>query len=102
MRLAIFESVVYRKRFELAYLNPLSIYMFAQNYIGDFDNVLAGVDISYTLNGVGRIYLALSCDEFERIVPSVFFSWARNIVAIQGGVDIPVSVGAVVGWGVLA
>lgn len=94
LRLAIFESVVYRKRFELAYLNPLSIYMFAQNYIGDFDNVLAGVDISYTLNGVGRVYLALSCDEFERIVPSIFFSWARNIVAIQGGVDIPVSFGS--------
>lgn len=93
LKLAIFESVVYRKRFELAYLNPLSIYMFAQNYIGDFDNVLAGVDFSYTLKNVGKVYLALSVDEFAKVTPQLFFSWPRNIVAIQGGVNVPVSVG---------
>lgn len=93
LKFSIYESVIYRKRFELAYLNPLSVYMFAQNYIGDFDNVLAGVDLSYTLKGVGEVYLALALDECESINPKAFFTWARNIIAIQWGVNVPVSLG---------
>ena len=93
LKFSIYESVIYRKRFELAYLNPLSIYMFAQNYIGDFDNVLAGVDLSYTLKGVGEVYFALALDECESIKPKTFFTWARNIIAIQGGLNVPVSLG---------
>lgn len=91
--LSIYESVIYRKRFELAYLNPLSIYMFAQNYIGDFDNVLAGIDLSYILKDIGKVYFALAIDECERINPKTFFTWARNIIALQGGLNVPVSLG---------
>ena len=93
LKLSIYESVIYRKRFEIAYLNPLSIYMFAQNYIGDFDNVLAGIDISYTFKGLGKVYFALALDECESIKPKTFFTWARNIIALQGGVNVPVSLG---------
>ncbi|MBQ0070913.1 MAG: hypothetical protein KBS81_03520, partial [Spirochaetales bacterium] len=92
LKLSIFESVVWRKRFELAYMNPLCIYMFAQNYIGDFDNMLAGADFSYTLPGVGKFYGALAIDELNSANPKKMISWARNIVALQGGVKMPLPV----------
>ena len=86
-RASIYESVIWRKRFELAYLNPLGVYMFAQNYIGDYDNMLAGLDVTYTWKGVGRFYAALAIDEMNKA--SLFC--ARNIFAYQAGVtlDIP-------------
>ena len=88
LRASVFESVIWRKRFELAYFNPVGIYMFAQNYIGDFDNMMAGGDLTYTWKGVGRFYLAFAIDELNKA--SLFC--ARNIIAYQGGAtfDIPV------------
>ncbi len=87
LRASIYESVIWRKRFELAYLNPVGIYMFAQNYIGDYDNMLAGADLTYTWKGVGKFYLAFAIDELNKA--KLF--WARNIIAYQGGAtfDIP-------------
>lgn len=93
-RAAIFESVVWRKRFEMAYLNPLCVYMFAQNYIGDFDNVLAGFDFSYTWNGIGRFYLAMALDEFNSLNGGKVLSSARNIIALQAGMEVAVPFGA--------
>ena len=90
---AIFESVVWRKRFELAYLNPLCVYMFAQNYIGDFDNVMAGLDFSYTWNGIGRFYAALALDEFNSLNGGKVLSSARNIIALQAGMEVAVPFG---------
>lgn len=83
LKTSIWESVIWRKRFELAYLNPLAIYMFSQNFLGDYDNVLAGVDASYTIKGVGQVYGALSFDELNRIKKP--FSCPRNILAYQMG-----------------
>ncbi len=89
-RFSIYESVVWRKRAELAYWNPLSVYMFAQNYLGDFDNVLAGMDFSYTIKKVGKLYLGFAMDEFNSLNPKYWLSYARNIVALQGGMNINV------------
>ena len=83
VKAAIWESVVWRKRFELSYLNPLAIYMFTQNTLGDYDNCLAGVDLSYTAPGVGTFYAALAMDElnsYEHPLTS-----PRNILAYQAG-----------------
>lgn len=90
---AIYESCVWRKRFELAYLNPLSIYMFAQNSLGDFDNMLAGLDFSYVIKGFGKLYGALAIDEMNSKNPKRFISHARNIIALQGGIAVPVGMG---------
>ena len=89
LKTSIWESVIWRKRFELGYLNPLSIYMFTQNALGDYDNVLAGVDASYTIKGLGTVYGAISFDELNRIKKP--FSCVRNILAYQGGIvlDVP-------------
>ena len=80
-RASIYESVVWRKRFELAYLNPFSVYMFAQNYIGDMDNILIGLDASYTWKGVGKFYAALAVDEMN----GAKLFWPRNLISYQAG-----------------
>lgn len=82
-KLGVWESVVWRKRFELSYLNPLTIYMFSQNSLGDYDNVIAGLDFSYTNPRIGELYGAFSFDELYSF--SKPFSCARNIIALQAG-----------------
>ncbi len=82
-KLGVWESVVWRKRFELSYLNPLTIYMFSQNSLGDYDNVVAGLDISYVNPKFGELYAAFSFDELNSF--SKPFSCARNIIALQAG-----------------
>ena len=82
-RAAIWESVVWRKRFEISYLNPLAIYMFAQNGLGDYDNCLAGFDFTFTWKGVGEFYAAMAMDEINNI--HVFTS-PRDMIALQAGV----------------
>ena len=82
LKAGIWESVVWRKRFEIDYLNPLSIYMFAQNALGDYDNVLAGLDLTYTLPGVGQFYAVLSMDELNNFH---FLKNPRDILAYQLG-----------------
>lgn len=84
---SIYESVVWKKRFELAYLNPLSIYMFDQNALGDLDNMLAGVDFNYVFNGIGRLYFAAATTEAHTVNPKEIFTHARNIIAYQFGFE---------------
>ena len=83
VKFGVWESVVWRKRFELSYLNPLAIYMFSQNSLGDYDNVIAGLDFSYTNPRIGELYGAFSFDELYSA--SKPFSCARNIIALQVG-----------------
>ena len=78
----IWESVIWRKRMELSYLNPFTIYMFAQNALGDYDNVLAGFDFTFTIFGVGQFYAALSMDELNNYN---LFANPRNILSYQFG-----------------
>ncbi len=82
-KFTIWESVVYRKRFEMAYLNPLQIYMFAQNSLGDFDNMIAGFDFSYTAKNIGIFYFQAGLDEMNSF--KKVFSCPRNILAVQVG-----------------
>lgn len=82
----VYESVVWKKRFELSYINPLSIYWIAQNYQGDWDTLLGGVDFSYRFPGFGRVYFGLSVDEFTSDIKHLF-SNPRNMIAIQGGLE---------------
>ena len=82
-RLGIWEGVVWRKRFELSYLNPLSIYMFSQNSLGDYDNVLAGLDLTYQNPKIGEFYIAFSFDELNSFKKP--FVQPRNIIALQAG-----------------
>jgi len=87
IRFAVWESVVWRKRFELSYINPFAIYMFAQNALGDYDNVLAGFDLTWNTK-IGQFYAALSMDEMNNIH---LFTHPRNILSYQVGAKLPMS-----------
>lgn len=83
----LFESTVWKKRFELSYISPVSIYWIAQNFQGDYDSLIGGFDLSYTFKDIGRVYAAFVVDEFKQI--GGFFKHPRNILAMQGGFEFP-------------
>lgn len=92
-RFGIYENVVWRKRFELAYLNPFAIYQIIQNEVSDYDNMMFGFDASYTIKNFGKIYFGFALDELSSLSIKTFFINARHIMAVQGGIQMPVSVG---------
>jgi len=89
----IYENVVWRKRFEIAYLNPFAIYQVIQNEVSDYDNMMFGFDASYTFKNLGKIYFAFALDELSSLSIKTFFINARHNMAVQGGIEMPVSVG---------
>jgi hypothetical protein len=84
----IYESVMYEKRFEFGYLNPLSVLMYEQNIMGDFDNMLAGFDLEWKLPDILRLYGSAATTEMNEINPKRFFISPRNILSFQAGVDV--------------
>jgi len=91
--LGIYESVLYKKRFEIGYLNPVTILMFEQNLLGDFDNMLAGIDFQWRLPGILRLYGTAATSEMHEISPARFFIAPRNILSMQGGIDVHLPIG---------
>ena len=85
---ALYESVVWRKRLELSYLNPFNVYWFTQSMVGDVDNVLGGADFSWYVKNLGRLYFSISVDEFTADLKHLI-SGARNVVGLQGGLEFP-------------
>lgn len=95
LTLAIFESVVWGKRFEIGYLNPLTIYMFEQNNLGDIDNMLAGLDFNYTLGEKVRLYGSIATTEVNKIGNlKTMLTYPRNILAFQAGMTVPLPIGS--------
>ncbi|MBI9095413.1 MAG: hypothetical protein JEY71_11070 [Sphaerochaeta sp.] len=94
LTLAVFEAVVWSKRFEIGYLNPLTIYMFEQNNLGDIDNMLAGLDFNYTLADKIRLYGSIATTEVNKIGSlKTMLTYPRNILAFQAGVTVPLPIG---------
>lgn len=89
----IFESCVWQKRFELAYLNPFGILMLEQNLYGDLDNMLAGVDFQWRVPEWFNLYGTFATTEMHEIDPARFFTAPRNIMGFQFGADMPLPVG---------
>ena len=95
LTLSIYESVVWQKRFELSYLNPLSIYMFQQNNLGDIDNMLAGLDFNYTFANKIRLYGGLGASELNKIGSlKTMLAAPRNMLAFQAGITVPLPIGS--------
>lgn len=89
----IYESCVWQKRFEIGYINPFAVLMLQQNLLGDYDNMLAGVDLQWYLPGGLRLHGSWATTEMHHPNPLVWFSEARNILGVQGGIDVPLPVG---------
>ena len=90
----VYESLVWRKRFELSYLNPLAVYIVVQDNLGDFDNLISGLDLSYVFPNLMKAYAGLSIAEFDRDIHlKTFFKHIRNIIAYQLGLTFPTKMG---------
>jgi len=61
---SIYESVVYSERFELAYLNPFSLYYISEVTQGDYDNKLGGFDLVFRIPSA-MIYFSFFADDWD-------------------------------------
>jgi len=83
-------SSIWPKRFELAYLFPLTFPVLYQNNIGDFDNVALFGNIKLQYPELGFLWFSLFIDEIN--FDSGFFHLDREMYAFQVGLryQIPV------------
>ncbi len=88
--LAPWESVVYAKRLELAYLNPIGSYFLAQHSNGDLDNIAFGGEAAVTVRPYFRFYLSLFLDEIVLVPLSRLFTRPNNQFAWQAGLKAPI------------
>jgi hypothetical protein len=78
-------SAVCPKRFELAYLFPLTFPLLYQNFVGDFDNLTMFGNLKLQYPNLGFIWLSGFLDETNFDKP--FFNLDRNMYALQGGLQ---------------
>ena len=84
---AVHEGVVFPKRFELGYLNPLIFSSLYQSQIGDFDNIMGGATLGLSLPGWAEAWTTLYVDELKPKSISDFFDYVRNFYSFQAGVQ---------------
>ncbi|NQT59892.1 MAG: hypothetical protein HQ557_12990 [Bacteroidetes bacterium] len=85
--IAIHEGVVFPKRFELGYLNPLIFSSLYQGQIGDFDNIMGGATLGLSLPGWTEVWTTLYIDELQPNSIADFFNYVRNLYSFQAGVQ---------------
>jgi hypothetical protein len=85
--LSAWESVVWAKRFEISYMNPIMSYYMGQQIGGNLDNLAYGGDIAVTISPYVRFYFSLFIDEMALTRLSEFFERVRNQYAWQTGCD---------------
>jgi hypothetical protein len=88
--LSAWESVVWAKRMELTYLNPLMIYAIGQSITGDLDNIALGGDAALTISPYVRLYFSVFIDEIALFPLDQLFTRANNQFAWQAGAKAPV------------
>jgi len=81
------DAVVWPKRFELAYISPISFNFFSQNNIGDFDNMALAANLRLQYPGLGNIWFSLFLDEMN--IQREMFNLDRTMIAYQAGINIP-------------
>lgn len=81
-------TVVWGKRFEIGYMNPLVFGVLYQNNQGDYDNVGISIQAAGVIPYAGKLSAAIFIDETQ----SFDFTGARNIMAFQAGLETPLPV----------
>ncbi|MDR2491407.1 MAG: hypothetical protein LBD20_08405, partial [Spirochaetaceae bacterium] len=97
IHLSFGSTVVWPKRFELAYMIPLIDKHLYQMNIGDFDNTAEFANLKLQLPGIGSLWGALFLDEINP-EPNIF-ELDRALYAFQAGVAInipPLPFGSIV------
>lgn len=87
--LSPWESVVYAKRLEVNYFDPLMPFIFGQELSGDYDNLVLGADVALTIAHAARLFFSLLIDEISFPPLDTFFSRPGNRYAWQAGVKAP-------------
>jgi hypothetical protein len=87
--LSAWESVVWAKRFELSYINPLMSYFMGQQINGDLDNIAFGADLAVTIAPWARLYFSIFIDELVLTPLDKFFTSVTNQYAWQAGLKVP-------------
>jgi hypothetical protein len=77
-------TVVWPKRFELAYPFPFIDNFIYQNNIGDWDNMALFLNLQGQYPGIGRLWFSFFVDEFNPLADR-FFEKDRNMYAFQFG-----------------
>ncbi len=91
LSLGFWDSVIWGKRLELAYLSPATIYLVSQVVVtGDMDNCTMGFDFEVKLPPVGSWYGSLFIDEISHTNFDKLFSAPRNMFAFYTGFKLPV------------
>ena len=88
--LSPWESVVYAKRLELSYLNPIGSYFMGQHTNGDLDNIAFGGEAAVTIRPYFRFYFSLFLDEIVLVPLSRLFTRPNNQFAWQAGLKVPI------------
>ncbi len=88
--LSPWESVVYAKRLELSYLNPISSYFMGQHTNGDLDNIAFGGEAAVTIRPYFRLYFSLFLDEISLVPLGRLFTRPNNQFAWQLGLKVPI------------
>lgn len=91
LSLSVFESVIWGKRLEPAYLNPFAVYIVSQHQIGDLDNLLPGAAAKVRVAPWGNWYASVFVDSIRHDDFAGIFENAINMFAYQSGVklDLP-------------
>ncbi len=85
--IGLFETVIFDRenQYELQYLNPIILYRVVESGLGSPDNVLLGLNMSYTFGGHFQAYGQLVMDEFNLTELRNGSGWWANKVGYQLG-----------------
>jgi hypothetical protein len=83
--IGVHEAVVFPKRLELGYMNPLIFSSLYQGMIGDFDNILGGLSAGFSLPGYIDFYGSFFFDEFRPTSFTDLSERVRNFFSYQAG-----------------
>jgi hypothetical protein len=88
--LSPWESVVYAKRLEFSYLDPIGSYFMGQQSNGDLDNIAFGGEAAFSWSPYFRLYFSLFLDEIVLVPLSRLFTRPNNQFAWQAGLKVPI------------
>ncbi len=88
--LGVHEAVVWPKRMELGYMNPLVFSSLYQGQIGDYDNIIGGLSAGLSVPRYIDFYGTFMIDEFSPTSFADMFERVRNLFSFQAGAKVQI------------
>jgi hypothetical protein len=80
------DAVVWPKRFEIAYIAPITNSFLFQNNLGDFDNMALAANLRVQYPGLGNVWVSLFVDEMN--FQADMLNLDRTMIAYQAGINV--------------